>query len=265
MPRVTVAGVPAWVPHRELLGPGDWSRQGPQAWAAELDRTAAADLSARLRGLRLGGAPLEVAVVPPLKRALIRRARSEDAVRRRQTTPGFTRPGARLDGEGRYSLTPEALALALGEAAAGRHVVDATCGCGGNAIGFARSGCTVVAVERHAGRLALARHNARLYGVTDRIRFVQGRAEEQIASLGDDLLFVDPPWGLDHNRRCSTITDLPELAPILEASSGFSEVWLKLPPALDPATLPGARPEAWFGRGAGDRHRIKFVLLQLAR
>ncbi|HHO52512.1 MAG TPA: hypothetical protein ENK18_17000 [Deltaproteobacteria bacterium] len=265
MPRVTVSGVPAWVPIDPLLAPGDWRAFGPGAWTAELKRSTAAALVARLRGLHPGGSALEVEVVPPLKRSLIRAARSEEAILRRHTTPGFTRAGARLDRQGRYSLTPEALALELGGAAAGRHVVDATCGCGGNTIGFARSGCSVVAVERDAGRLGMARHNARLYGVADRIHFVQGSAEERIEGLGHDLLFVDPPWGLDHNRARTTPAQLPELPPILEAAAGYAEIWLKLPPSFDPATLPGAIPGAWFGRNTGDRHRIKFLLLRSIR
>ena len=129
-------------------------------------------MAARLRGVALGGRAIAVRVEPDLPRAVVRAARLRDARARRLTTPGFSRPGTQVDEEGRWSLTPEALALALGREAAGAVVFDACCGCGGNAIGFARAGCRVVAVDTDAGRLALARHNAAIYGVADYIDYL---------------------------------------------------------------------------------------------
>jgi SAM-dependent methyltransferase len=199
----------------------------------------------------LGGGGLVVALDPPSPRALVRAARLRDARARRHTTPGFLRRGAQLDDEGRISLTPEVLAVAIGRQAAGRHVVDATCGCGGNAIGFARAGCTVVAVDQAADRLAMARHNAVLYGVGDRITFLHADARQVVPEHATDLVFVDPPWA------SPDLAPLPELAAIVTA-----ELWVKVPPAFDPQELPGAVPEAWFGEAEGDRHRVKLVILK---
>lgn len=263
MPRVVVRGVPGWVPAERLLGPGAWTAVDG-AWVAELDREAAADLSARLRGVGLGGGPLAVEITPPPRRELVREARRIDARRRWETTPGFTRPGARVDEEGRWSLTPEALALALGRRAAGRRVVDATCGVGGNAIGFARAGCEVLAIDVDPGRVAMARHNARLYGVEDRIAFQVGPAEEALAGRSGDLLFLDPPWGTDWDRGRTTAADLPLWGALAPHRARFAETWCKVPPSFDPATVPGATAEAWFGEAAGDRARVKFVLLRVA-
>lgn len=255
MTTVVVRGVPAWVDAARLLGPGPWRADGG-AWRAELAPAAAADLGARLRGVVLGGSPLAVESRPPLGRPLVREARLQDARRRRHTSPGFRRPGARLDDEGRWSLTPEDLALALGRAAGGVTVLDACCGCGGNAIGFARAGSRVVAVEPDAGRLALARHNAALYGVADRITFVRGRAEDHAAAAGADLWFVDPPWG----GPDAAATALSALEPAAALLAGpHPPVWLKVPPAFDPAGL--GEPAAWFGEGEGDRRRVKFLLV----
>ena len=53
-------------------------------------------------------------------------------------------------------------------------VVDAFAGVGGNAIQFAFTCERVIAIDLDADRLALARHNAQVYGVTDRIEFVHG-------------------------------------------------------------------------------------------
>lgn len=256
-----VTGILPWVDARRLLGPGPW-QHADGAWSATLERDAAADLQARLRGVGLGGSPIEVAVVPPLKRALVRDARATDARRRRDTTPGFTRPGCRLDDEGRMSLTAESLALALGKRAAGRSVVDATGGCGGNAIGFARAGCRVDLVEPDATRLVMARHNAAIYGVTDRIRFHAGRAEDVVPGLEAELLFADPPWGEAWDRARTTPDEVPLLAALTALAARFAACWLKLPPSFDVATLPGWVPEAWFGEAEGDLRRVKFLILR---
>jgi len=250
---ITVSGVPPWVDAERLLGPGPW-KQVAGDWVTELGAGAEADVQARLRGVVLGGRAITVELDPPAPRALVRAARLRDARARRRTTPGFTKGAARLDEEGRLSLTPEALAVAIGERATGRDVVDATCGCGGNAIGFARAGCAVVAVDVSAERLELARHNARLYGVADRISFVCADAREVVPNLATDLVFVDPPWSA------------PDLDP-LRALAGVvrTELWAKVPPAFDPAGLPDAVAEAWFGQAGGDRHRVKLLLLKRPR
>lgn len=259
---VRVDGVPTWVDAARLLGAGPWQADGA-AWVAALPTEAAADVDARLRGLSLAGRPVLVSVRPPLRRDDVRAARTRDARARRDTSPGFSRPGARLDPEGRWSLTPEALALWLGRRARGRDVVDLGCGAGGNAIGFARAGCRVLAIERDAARLELARHNARVYGVADAIRFRQADADALWDELSGDLLWVDPPWGVDWDRE--RVTALPLLAPAADAVARgrFSTLWAKVPPSFDPAALPRAAARAVFGHAPGDRHRIKFVWLSL--
>jgi SAM-dependent methyltransferase len=256
-----------------LLGPGAWAWDAATRRAgAELSTRDAADLSARLRGLGFGGEAVGVDAAPPLPRPAVRAARTEDARRRRDATPGFLRPGARLDEEGRVSLTPEALALDLGRRAAARlgrdaTVLDAGCGCGGNALGFARAGLRVIAVERDPERARMARHNASLYGVADRVRVEADDAVDAVGRRDADLLFVDPPWGVDWDRRRTPLDALPELARLLAAADDrFAQTWLKLPPSFDPATLPWpAEVEAVFGQAAGDARRVKFVLARRVR
>ena len=51
-------------------------------------------------------------------------------------------------------------------------IVDAFAGVGGNAIQFALTCEKVIAVELGAQRLAIAKHNAEVYGVADRIQFI---------------------------------------------------------------------------------------------
>ncbi len=76
----------------------------------------------------------------------------------------FTRfnDGIILDEEGWYSVTPEAIAEHIARRCAGAVVVDAFCGCGGNAIQFARHGKHVYAIDLDPVRLDAARHNAKV-------------------------------------------------------------------------------------------------------
>lgn len=260
---VQVRGVPSWVDAKRLLGPGEWSQQ-EATWSASLERSDAADVSARLRGVGLDGQPLEVDVRPSLKRSHIRAGRTRDARARRDRTPGFERAGTRLDDEGRMSLTPELIAMDMAQVVSGRSVLDACCGSGGNAIAFARAGCRVQTCEPSQTRLTDARHNARQYGVEPEIDFILGPVQPVLP--GDkhlDLLFVDAPWGEDWNRLRTTLTDLPVLNDVLHADlSRFGAVWAKVPASFDTRECPGFQPQAWFGRRPGDFHRVKFVLLR---
>jgi predicted RNA methylase len=265
--RVYVSGVPSWLDSSRLLGPGDWQLEaGPDGRSraqAELERDAAADLQARLRGVGLGGERIAIEITPPLPRSAVRAASANEARRYRAGSSGFTRKGARLDQEARRSLTPESLALALGELAHGASVIDACCGAGGNAIGFARAGCSVTAIDTNTARLHMARHNASLYGVAPRIRFMPGDARELLPELSADLLFIDPPWGERYDKTRVELGDLPLLASLLEQRERFARIWAKVPPSFDPRSVPGALPTAWFGSGEGDARRVKFLLLAL--
>jgi SAM-dependent methyltransferase len=156
------------------------------------------------------------------------------------------------------SLTPEVLAVELGKRAAGRSVVDAMCGCGGNAIGFARAGCSVTSLEIDARRLEMARHNARIYGVD--IDFRQGNAAALIGQIEADILFVDPPWGADWNRHRTGADDLIGLTTV-SGKGAFEETWIKVPPSFDVGEI-GGSAEAWFGEAEGDRRRVKFVIVR---
>ena len=275
--RLTVEPVPTWLDAARLLAPASLSacERVPldathERLVLSLPATQAADLAARLRGLGLDGAPLSVTSEPPLSRGLVREARLRDARLRRETTPGFLRPGARATGEGRFSLTPEALAVELGQlarAAGALHVLDACCGSGGNAIGFARAGCTVTAVELDGPRLSEARHNAALYGVQRGIEFVHADARQVVPTRTADLLFIDPPWGEQYDKRASGRGDVPLLAELLPVQrAAYPQVWLKLPGSFRLASSAGllerASASAWFGTAKGDAQRIKFVLLQ---
>jgi trimethylguanosine synthase len=262
---VRVEPLPAWLDLRKLLGPHGCEIEPVSESAVrahmELTTPEAADLSARLRGVGLAGAALHVSVEPALPRAAVRAARTDEARRMRRGGEGFARQGVRFDEEGRRSLTQEALALVLGRRAKGVHVIDACCGVGGNAIGFARAGCHVTAIELDAERIAMARHNARIYQVADRITFVRGDARSLLPTLDADLLFIDPPWGSGYDKSRVTLDELPLLAALWPERSRYAQTWIKVPPSFDPSELEGVTPSAMFGSGEGDAHRVKFLLL----
>lgn len=262
----TVFPLPTWLDIKHFLGAGEWSQEtgdlGVRA-SAVLTRHQAADLCARLRGMGLDGHPLTVTCTPPLKRALIRAARTDDARRRRDTSPGFTRKGVRINKEGRIGLTPETLAMQIAESTRGKRVLDACCGIGGNTIGFARAGANVIANERSTEILAMARHNARVYGVTESISFRQGDAN-QLTTQGCDICFLDPPWGTDWNRVETTPNAFPLVETFYKAfleGAPWKSLWLKVPASFKP-------PEKWssvspiFGCKPGDARRIKFLLVK---
>lgn len=259
-PQVVVGSVLRFVDLDRLLGfEGRWtvvdSPDGTRRASAHLARPDAADVQARLRGVTLGGRAVEVTVSPPLARDVVRKARLADARRRRDTTPGFLRPGTKLDEEGRISLTPEVMALAIARTVAGRTVVDATCGCGGNAIAFAREGCRVIALDTSEERIALARHNARVYGVETLIQFHHGDGREWVGKEKEgDVLFVDPPWA-----------SLSLLSDLLPFASRFATFLAKLPPSFDPSVIPGAQARVMFGEAEGDYRRAKMLLIAVER
>lgn len=103
--------------------------------------------------------------------------------------------GIRLDREGLYSVKPEKIALDVARRLHGEVVFDAFCGVGGSAIGFARSGKRVITADIDATRLSMARHNAEIYGVADRIDFIHGDARTLFQSTTFDCASFDPAWG----------------------------------------------------------------------
>ena len=128
-----------------------------------------------------------------------------------------------MDEEGWYSVTPERVADQIAERCRCDTILDAFCGVGGNAIAFAKTcergaqtfdilQCSCLKLRRHAvialdtnpTRLALARHNAVIYGVADRIEFIltdylsfaQSYLNLPLKSMRKiDVVFLSPPWG----------------------------------------------------------------------
>ncbi|KAJ2821758.1 RNA methylase protein [Coemansia erecta] len=89
-------------------------------------------------------------------------------------------------------------------------VVDAFCGVGGNTIKFATWCEHVIAIDIDETRLEMARHNARVYGVEDRIEFILGDFYKLAPMLSADIVYLSPPWGgLEYNS--TPVFDLDSL------------------------------------------------------
>ncbi len=60
----------------------------------------------------------------------------------------------------------------------------------------------VIAIDIDPEKIKLARHNAEVYGVADRIDFIVGDFFEVAPRLQADVVFLSPPWGgPDYNQR----------------------------------------------------------------
>ncbi|XP_019276857.2 trimethylguanosine synthase isoform X1 [Panthera pardus] len=141
------------------------------------------------RNKKVIGLPPEIAAVPELAKYWAQRYRL------------FSRfdDGIKLDREGWFSVTPEKIA----EHIAGRVsqsfkcdiVVDAFCGVGGNTIQFALTGKRVIAIDIDPVKIDLARNNAEVYGIADKIEFICGDFLLLASHLKADVVFLSPPWG----------------------------------------------------------------------
>lgn len=86
-------------------------------------------------------------------------------------------------------------------------IVDIFAGAGGNAIAFALSGRweKVIAIEKNASTLACAKNNAFIYGVYDKITWVNDdcfdfmsrwrSSESDALDPNTTVVFASPPWG----------------------------------------------------------------------
>ncbi|XP_078610461.1 trimethylguanosine synthase-like [Branchiostoma floridae x Branchiostoma japonicum] len=103
--------------------------------------------------------------------------------------------GIKMDREGWFSVTPEKIAHHIAERCRCDLIIDAFCGVGGNAIQFAFTCERVIAIDIDPVKLECARHNAAIYGVADRIEFLQGDYLQLAEGLKADVVFLSPPWG----------------------------------------------------------------------
>ncbi|KAJ5468260.1 RNA cap guanine-N2 methyltransferase [Penicillium sp. IBT 31633x] len=116
--------------------------------------------------------------------------------------------GVWLTDDAWFGVTPEPVANQIASqiaesAPAGRSIlVDAFAGAGGNTIAFALTGKwkRIYAIEKNPAVLKCAKHNAKIYGVEDKITWFEGDCFEilknQLKELSPySIVFASPPWG----------------------------------------------------------------------
>lgn len=103
--------------------------------------------------------------------------------------------GIKLDKESWFSVTPEKIAQHIAKRCACGVIVDAFCGAGGNTIQFASYCHQVIAIDIDPKKIELAKHNATVYGVVDKIEFIVGDYFDIAPLLKADGVFLSPPWG----------------------------------------------------------------------
>jgi trimethylguanosine synthase len=175
-------------------------------------------------------------------------AESQEAWNHRYELFSLFDRGIQTDAVGLYSVTPEKTAEEIARETARlvptEAIVDAFCGIGGTAIAFAGVFEKVFTIDTDAGRLDMAKHNARLYGRSN-ITFMQGNFLEQASVFGVPTVFLDPPWGgpaaLD--KATFKLADFSPEGDVLLATAFkyFSNVILRVPPQFDFTELAGRR------------------------
>jgi trimethylguanosine synthase len=119
--------------------------------------------------------------------------------------------GIRFDREGWYSVTPEVIAnhiakrLVVSKKGGSMIVMDAFCGCGGNAIAIAARPevLLVVAIDSDRQKLELAANNAAVYNIpVDKLVFVHGNACDALQMYKDNnRVGVDMTRDSDHQEH----------------------------------------------------------------
>ncbi|KAF1772193.1 S-adenosyl-L-methionine-dependent methyltransferase [Phytophthora cactorum] len=117
--------------------------------------------------------------------------------------------GIQLDHESWYSVTPQVIAEHLAKRLACDVVVDPFSGCGGNVIQLAMTCKQVIAIDIDPEKIRMAKHNAGIYGVADKIEFIVGNSIDILPRLKADAVFLSPPWGgVKYSRKRFSLEDM---------------------------------------------------------
>src|SRR5690349_856460 len=81
----------------------------------------------------------------------------------------------------------------------GKKVLEIGCGIGTDTMNFARHGASVTAVDLTEKSLDVARQRAEVFGLKDRIRFIQANAEELSSSVSVEPYDLVYSFGVIHH------------------------------------------------------------------
>jgi len=145
--------------------------------------------------------------------------------------------GIKLDEQALFSITPEKNAVDHAKRIGNKTVLDGFGCVGGNTIAFARFCKKVFMIELDENRLAMAKHNASIYGVEDKIEFIHGDFFDKAPEVQADVLYLDPPWGGPEYKDIETFKlshFSPDGTKTLDlAFIHFKEVVLRVPKNFD--------------------------------
>ncbi|CAH0488182.1 unnamed protein product [Peronospora farinosa] len=117
--------------------------------------------------------------------------------------------GIQLDHESWYSVTPQVVAEHIATRLSCDVVIDPFAGCGGNVIQLAMTCKQVIAIDIDPKKIRMAKHNAAIYGVAEKIEWIVGNSIDIMPRLKADAVFLSPPWGgVSYNRQHFSIEDM---------------------------------------------------------
>lgn len=99
----------------------------------------------------------------------------------------------------KYFVEPHIPGFAEFERWKGKKVLEIGCGIGTDTINFARNGAEVTAVDLTEKSLGVARQRAKVFGLENRIRFIQANAEELSSFVPVDSYDLVYSFGVIHH------------------------------------------------------------------
>jgi len=99
----------------------------------------------------------------------------------------------------KYKVEPHIPGFAEFEKWRGKRVLEIGCGIGTDTINFARAGAQVTAVDLSEKSIAMARRRAEVFGLADRIRFVQADSEHLSEYLPAEQFDLIYSFGVIHH------------------------------------------------------------------
>jgi SAM-dependent methyltransferase len=99
----------------------------------------------------------------------------------------------------KYFVEPHIPGFADFEAWRGKKVLEIGCGIGTDTTNFARAGADVTAIDLSSESIALAKKRAEVYGLSDKIRFVEANAEKLADSIEPAAFDLIYSFGVIHH------------------------------------------------------------------
>ena len=106
-------------------------------------------------------------------------------------------------------VTPQVVAEHIATRLSCDVVIDPFAGCGGNVIQLAMTCKQVIAIDIDPKKIRMAKHNAAIYGVAEKIEWIVGNSIDILPRLKADVVFLSPPWGgVSYNRKHFRLEDM---------------------------------------------------------